>query len=151
MALASALDLRSPADSELPGRPVDKLAASLFGGYPPQHCIILPPDQTVGPKTKTQLLSERQVWRGQQLRQFVQGILVTLCQVAHLPVRDIFFPSGSESKRVRMGQMNSSIERIQWNPKMDHIYPDSNLRILNHGCLPTLTPSELSQNQRSSS
>ena len=62
MALASALDLRSPAESELPGSPVDKLAASLFGGHPPQHCIILPPDQTVGPKTKTQLMSERQVW-----------------------------------------------------------------------------------------
>ena len=63
VALASALDLRSPDESELPGRPVDKLAASLFAGYPPQHCTILPPDPTVGPKTKTQLLSERHVSR----------------------------------------------------------------------------------------
>ena len=64
VALATVLDMRGPDQSELPGRPVDKLAASLFGGYPPQHCKIMPQDPTVGPKTKMQLLSERQVRPG---------------------------------------------------------------------------------------
>jgi hypothetical protein len=44
--LASVLNLRSPADSELPGTPLDKLTEMLLGSQPPPH--VLPTQSRVG-------------------------------------------------------------------------------------------------------
>jgi hypothetical protein len=41
--LASVLNLRSPDDSQLPGAPMDKLAAMLFGNQVPRRAPSLPP------------------------------------------------------------------------------------------------------------
>jgi hypothetical protein len=40
------LNLRSPADSELPGTPLDKLTEMLLGEQPPPH--VLPTQSRVG-------------------------------------------------------------------------------------------------------